>query len=531
MASTDALAMAVSPASDARAPGAPDAASMPGSARSIASSRSMAACSVGSESRTRRSRDALASARYEDRGREPRQRVARADDVRHPGLSAQPVAHLCQHSRIGGAGALQQHLGGRRDARHEASLDGARAGRPSARQAEPQFELAQRRRRHDEGAHQHDDHERRDRPGGEEAGGERRPGVPRRTRGAGGQPAAGPEGAPSEDRQQRGQERDRHDDADDGREGERGGECAEEVNVAHQQRRRPERRREAGRQDDCDHVGARSDRGLARSVAAQPGAHREQIEDRVVGHDADEERGDHRLDVPARGDPGGLGDGADRVEIDHVRDRDRAQHHERRDQRAEDDRHDQGDQGQRHADHQGEPVVDGLDLLLPGGRRAGEARARAGRHRGRGDVVAAEAGLAGDRGGLGERQVGEHRGRALPGAGRDAAGAGERHGRGDLLEAGHPAAAHVESEPREGHLLGGAQPAGTAHDHLGARDQRSAEDVRRPLLGGERRGVVGQRELQVRRPPEPGQGHGHHDRRGDPPHHDDVAQRDDRAAE
>ena len=68
MASTDALAIAVSPASDARASGAPDAASMPGSAGSIASSRSMAACSVGSESSTTRRRDALASGETKTEG-------------------------------------------------------------------------------------------------------------------------------------------------------------------------------------------------------------------------------------------------------------------------------------------------------------------------------------------------------------------------------------------------------------------------------------------------------------------------------
>ena len=61
MASTDALAMAVSPASDARAPGAPAAVSMPGRASSMASSDWMASCSVGCESSTTTKRDALAS--------------------------------------------------------------------------------------------------------------------------------------------------------------------------------------------------------------------------------------------------------------------------------------------------------------------------------------------------------------------------------------------------------------------------------------------------------------------------------------
>ena len=531
MALTDALAMAVSPASDARACGAPDAASMPGSSRSIASSRSMAVCSVGWESRTTTKREVLASGATKTAG------ASRGTGSLGPTTSATPGRERSRSRRpasTAGSVAPGPSTSTSVGAVTPGTKPASTAREPDdgpAREAEPELELAQRRGRHDEPADQHDDDEAGHGAGGEEAGGERRPGLSRPGRVGRGQPPAGPEGAPAEDRQQRGQQRDRHDDADDGREGEGRREGAEEVHVAHQQRGRSERGREPGRQHDGDHVGARSHRGPARVAPAQPGAHAEQVEDRVVRDDADEERGDHRLDVPARGDPGGVGDGADRVDVDQVGDRDGPQHDERGHQRAEDDRDDQGDQGERHADHEGEPVVDGLDLILPHGRRAGEARGRAGRDRGRGDVVAAEARLAGDRGGLAEREVGEDRGRAPPRARRHPAGAGQGHGRGDLLEAGDPAPAHVEGEPPEGRLLGDAEATGTADDHLGARDEGRAEDVGRAPLGGERRGVVGQRELQVRRPAEPGQGQRHRDRRRDPAHHDDVAQCDDRAAE
>jgi hypothetical protein len=150
--------------------------------------------------------------------------------------------------------------------------------------------VAQRRGRHHEPAGEHEDGQPRDAPPGEEAGGERRPAQPGPVRLLGGHRPAGPEGPPPEDRQQRRQERDRHDHADDGGDGERGREGAEELDVAHEERRGPEGGREPGGQDDRDHVGARTDRRRARVAAAEPRAHAEEVEDRVVGHDPDEER-------------------------------------------------------------------------------------------------------------------------------------------------------------------------------------------------------------------------------------------------
>ena len=186
----------------------------------------------------------------------------------------------------------------------------------------------------------------------------------------------------------------------------------------------------------------------------------EQVEDRVVGHDADQQRRHHRLDVPAGGDPARVGDGADRADVDRVGHRDR-----RRAPPAA--RRPSGTPAATTSTISASviPTTSGSQSLIVSicSCRAtddpGQVGARAARDRRRGDVVARRArvwrliGRAPV-----EREVGDHRRRpAARGARRDAAGAGERHGRGDLLEAGHALAAHVQREAPEGHLLGGAE--------------------------------------------------------------------------
>ena len=170
------------------------------------------------------------------------QRHARAHDLGDARLSAQRRLQAPQGGRVGrDALPFEQQLGGAAHAGREAGVDrvggGARARvhRQAAGEAGPEGRLAQAGGGGQQQAHrQHGRHERH-RRAAQQAQRRRRPvGVPDR---AG--PAAGH--APPGDRQQGRHQRERHDHPDQGGHGQPGAERAEEVDPAHQERRRPGR--------------------------------------------------------------------------------------------------------------------------------------------------------------------------------------------------------------------------------------------------------------------------------------------------
>ena len=190
-----------------------------------------------------------------------------------------------------------------------------------------------------------------------------------------------------------------------------------------------------GGDDDRRDLGDRAARGGQALVArAQPAARLGQEEDRVVGHEPQQEHDDDRLDLLGHRDVGALAQPRQHAHRDRVGDARSGQRHERGADRAEGEGHDERDEHHAGRLDERQRLLDLVELRLARGRRAGDPDDRGARAAERllgvvlGDgalVVEARAGR--------EEQVGDGRGAALARRGAHV-GVAQRDGRLEGLE-------------------------------------------------------------------------------------------------
>ena len=176
-----------------------------------------------------------------------------------------------------------------------------------------------------------------------------------------------------------------HEQADQHRERHAGAEVAEEPLGGHGERGRAGRHHEPRGDDQRRVARGGAARGRPAGLAAgQLAAHAREVEDRVVGDDAEEQHDDDRLELRRRRRPDACAEPGHDPQGDLVGEAGREQRDQRREQRAEgqaDDQGDEDDRGDLHVRQRGGDAIDrssraGIDPVTPTDRGAGVGQVR-----------------------------------------------------------------------------------------------------------------------------------------------------------
>ncbi len=303
--------------------------------------------------------------------------------------------------------------------------------------------------------------------------------------------AARPEHQPAEHREQRRDQRDGHDEADDHAEREARPEVAEERLPGHQQRGRAGRDHQPGRQDDRRVLRRSRARGCDPALAGyEARAEARHIEDRVVGHDAEQQDDDQRVELGRRREAVTIPGPAHDVRRDEVGDAADEQREQRRDQRPEGDCDDERDHG--HRDRLDQRQASGDLVLLREARRH-----RPGDAGDRGPAkIASRIGLRGPdlvrpAHGRVEEEIGDGGGAVLVGRRDEPRIVHQRERAQQAGRARRGAAVDARGGRDRGPLGRGGEAGGVPLHDRDAAQHRYGEELCRLPLGGDRRGGGG----------------------------------------
>ena len=309
----------------------------------------------------------------------------------------------------------------------------------------------------------------------------------------------GPEERAAEDRKQRRHERDRDREAhEDGHRHPRA-EGSEEVERSGEEGRGARRDDQPGRHYDRRVVGRRAlSRDEAMLARVEAVSHAREVEDRVVGHDPEQEDDEHRLHLARYGHVRDGADPADDPDRHEVRNPGGGQDDQRREGRAEAHGDEHGDDPDRREGHPEERRVDLPPRLHPGRRRARHADDRVARvaEVGR-DVAVGGPLLIAERRVAREEEVGRGRRQALLRRRHDPGQVRYGNGKHDVLDAFAGSGANGRRTRDRVPLRRRREPIRVTLDDDRMRAEGNVEDAGGPHGGLERLGVLGD---------EPGQG-------------------------